>query len=105
MRLIAMASAEGCRKFTVSCSAMSKLSQVSERFWLDCLMVVVSPDLERVARPETTSPFDGAAWTMGMQSESVATMSLRLRLLRPRRATKLLEPMDCVAMYSIALFP
>ena len=85
MRLTAMALAEGCRKFTVSCGAMLKLFQKSDRFWLDCLMVVVTPDWEMLPEPAATCPPFGAAWARAAQSDRAAAISLRLdRLPRPR---------------------
>ena len=61
MRLTAIAEADGCWKFTVSCAAILKPSQLRESFWLVCRMVVVVPDWEMPASPETTCPPTGAA--------------------------------------------
>jgi len=73
-----MAAADGCRKFTVSCGATLKLFQLSDRFGLDCWMVVVAPDREMLPAPEPTCPSIGAAWPVAAQSDSAAATSRRL---------------------------
>ena len=85
MRFTAIALAEGCTKFTVSCLAMLKLCQLSDRFWLDCVMVVVWADCTILPAPETTCPPTGAACAKLAVSDRAAATSLRLEPLpRPR---------------------
>src|ERR1700683_5115693 len=89
--LIAMASAEGCRKSTVSCGAMLNVFQSSERFVLVWWMVVVRPDWEMVPAPEMICPPLGAACATGPESNTAAVRKLLpdgdLRRLRVVSAT------------------
>ncbi len=88
MRLTAIAEADGCTKSTVSCGAMLKVFQSSDKFWLPCLMVVVLPDWLMVPVPDTTCPPVGPARANGEMkvtavSDKAAAASLRRALLPP----------------------
>src|SRR5512135_2897773 len=78
MRLTAMALAEGCTKFTVSCAVVLKLCQLRERFWLDWLMVVVLPDWLMLPLPAVTCPPVGAASAAGTMRTSANAPAIRL---------------------------
>src|SRR5690606_41907536 len=85
MRLMAIALAEGCTKLTLSCAATLKLCQLSDRFWLDWLMVVVAPDCTIPPAPATTCPPCGAATAMPAASDNGrASNRLREPVPRPR---------------------
>src|ERR1700722_7602644 len=94
--LIAMASADGCRKFTVSCGAMLNVFQSSERFVLVWWMVVVRPDWETLPTPEMIWPPLGAACAKGPQSNTAAARKLLpdvdLRRVRVVSATAIQAP-------------
>src|SRR5450830_2106451 len=80
MRLTAIALAVGCTKFTVSCGAILKPFQVSDRFWLDCVMVVVAPDCEMLPAPDATCPPTGAACASDAPpSANAAAIAISLR--------------------------
>ena len=83
MRLTAIAAADGCRKSTVSCGATLKLFQLSDRWWLDCRMVVVAPDCVMLPVPETSDAPTGAAWPVAAYngSDSDSATSLRIDAL------------------------
>jgi len=61
----ATADAEGCRKSTVSCEPMLKLSQSIATSALDCLMSVVLPTWVMRALPDTTSHRGG--WLVALK--------------------------------------
>ena len=84
IRFTAIAVADGWRKLTVSCAATLKLCQLSERFWLAWVMLVLAPDCTMLPVPATTCPPEGAAivWAENIVlSERAAAMSLRLEFL------------------------
>ena len=66
MRLTATAEADGCRKSTVSCEPMLKLSQSIVTFVLDCFTSVVLPTWVMLALPDTTFPPSG--WLVAFKS-------------------------------------
>ena len=85
MRLTAIELADGWTKFTVSWAVVLKLCQLTERFWLAWVMVVVVPAWVMEPEPETTCPPVGAAKTKPGKSSSAAAISLRaVPLPRPR---------------------
>ncbi len=51
----------GCKKLTASPLPILKLSQLSETFWLVCLMFMLEAPLVIVASPEVTTPSVGRA--------------------------------------------
>jgi hypothetical protein len=57
--LTAIALADGCTKFTVSCGAMLKLVQLNESFGLRCVIVVRAPDWTMLPLPAVTCPPEG----------------------------------------------
>src|SRR5580692_4314314 len=65
MRLTATADADGCRKSTVACEPMLKLSQSIATSALDCLMSVVLPTWVMLALPDTTFPPSG--WLVALK--------------------------------------
>src|SRR5262249_3870111 len=78
MRFTAMALAEGCTKSTVSWDPMLKLCQLSDRFWLDCRIVVMLPDWEMLPAPATTWPPGGPACATTAPSDRAGATSLLL---------------------------
>ena len=86
MRFTAIAPAVGCTKLTVSCAPMLKLFQFNARFWLDCVIVVVAPDVAMLPTPDASCPPAGAASAAPAALMASATdASFRLALLpRPR---------------------
>src|SRR3984957_14612278 len=65
MRLTATADAEGCRKSTLACEPMLKLSQSIATSALDCRMSVVLPTWVMLALPDTTFPPSG--WLVALK--------------------------------------
>jgi hypothetical protein len=77
MWFTATAVVDGCTKSTVSWGATLNVCQLSERFWLDCVTVVVFPELLICPVPDTTCPPLGPACATAAVSERAARVSLR----------------------------